>query len=309
MLIQTPPVEVGGNVVMLGVTAYPMYLIRGGREGAIVEGGVSALGPLLKTQLEQLGVGPEYVRQAVITHAHPDHVMAVPVLREMFPGLSIVASATAAATLNAEKAVGFFRKIDAMLTDVLQRSGTIDQPPPARGLAENRIAVDRVVREGDVIAVDDLSWRVLETPGHSDCSISLHDAARRVLVISDATGYYQPAAKTWWPNYFSGYAAYVASIERLAALEAEILCLSHNAAVVGRDDVGEYFRNALAATRQYHDRIVAETKAGKPGEQLAAELAAEIHRQTPLLPMDFFQKNCALLIKQSLKHEGLKDHA
>ena len=39
--------------------------------------------------------------------------------------------------------------------------------------------------------------------------------------------------------------------------------------------------------------------------QLAEELGAEIHAQTPLLPLDFFQKNCGLLVKQSLKHEGL----
>ena len=307
MLIQAPPVEVGGNVVMLGTTAYPMYLIRGAREGAIIEGGISALGPLLQSQLQQLGVGPEYVRQAVITHAHPDHVMAIPGLREMFPGLSILASAAAAATLNAEKAVAFFRKIDAALTEVLHKSGAIGQTPAALPLAENRIVVDRVVREGDNIDVDELSWCVLETPGHSDCSISLHDAARGVLVISDATGYYLPESRSWWPNYFSGYAAYVASIERLAALDAEILCLSHNGAVVGRDDVREYFRSALTATRRYHDRIVAETKAGKPARQLAEELGAEIHGQTPLLPLDFFQKNCGLLIKQSLQHAGLSE--
>ena len=119
---------------MLGTTAYPMYLIRGGREGAIVEGGISALGPLLQAQLQQLGVGPEYVRQAVITHAHPDHVMAVPALREMFPGLSILASAAAAATLNAEKAVAFFRKIDATLTNVLQQSGAIVRGAPSARL-------------------------------------------------------------------------------------------------------------------------------------------------------------------------------
>ncbi len=128
-------------------------------------------------------------------------------------------------------------------------------------------------------------------------------------MISDATGYYLPQSRTWWPNYFSGYAAYVASIERLTALDAEILCLSHNGAVVGQEDIREYFHSALAATRQYHDRIVAETKAGKPARQLAEELGAEIHGQTPLLPLDFFQKNCGLLVKQSLKHEGLSDPA
>jgi hypothetical protein len=39
--------------------------------------------------------------------------------------------------------------------------------------------------------------------------------------------------------------------------------------------------------------------------QLAEELGAEIHQHTPLLPLDFFQKNCGLLVKQSLKHEGI----
>ena len=99
------------------------------------------------------------------------------------------------------------------------------------------------MREGDAIAVDDLSWRVLETPGHSDCSISLHDAAeRRAGDLRRHRAIIFPSPEDWWPNYFSGYAAYVASIERLAALDAEILCLSHNGAVVGRDDVREYFR-------------------------------------------------------------------
>jgi 2-aminobenzoylacetyl-CoA thioesterase len=307
MLIQAPPVRVGGNIEMLGTTAYPMYLIRGGREGAIVEGGISALGPLLVAQLKRLGIGPEYVRQAVITHAHPDHVMAVPALREMFPGISILASVAGAATLTSEKAMAFFRKIDAALTDALDKSGAIGKGAVPLGLAENRIAVERVVREGDVVTVDELSWQVLETPGHSECSISLHDAERGVLVISDATGYYLADSRTWWPNYFSGYAAYVSSIERLEALDAEIVCLSHNGAVVGRDDVREYFRDALSATRRYHDRIVAETKAGKPARQLAEELGAEVHQHAPLLPVDFFQKNCGLMIKLSLRHEGLAE--
>ncbi len=105
--------------------------------------------------------------------------MAIPLLAgDVSRASSVVASAAAAATLASEKAIAFFRQIDAALTDVAgqiaARSPTTPAPPP---LAENRIAVDRVVREGDVIAVDDIAWTVLETPGHSDCSISLHDAA------------------------------------------------------------------------------------------------------------------------------------
>jgi glyoxylase-like metal-dependent hydrolase (beta-lactamase superfamily II) len=305
MLIEKIPAELTPNLWMLGTAAYPMYLVRGGREGAVIEGGISALGPLLKQQLHELGVGPQYVRQAVITHAHPDHVMAIPALREMFPGLAVLASAAAAATLSSEKAMGVFRQIDGALAEVVRQSVAIAESPTPPAAAANRIAVDRVVGEGDVIAVDDLSWTVLATPGHSDCSLSLHEASRGLLAISDASGYYLPASNTWWPNYFSGYAAYVASLERLAELDAEVLCLSHNGAVLGRAGVRAYFAGAISSARQYHERIVAEARAGKPIRQIAEELGAEIHRQTPLLPLDFFQKNCGLLVKQSLKHAGL----
>jgi glyoxylase-like metal-dependent hydrolase (beta-lactamase superfamily II) len=309
MLIETTPSELTPQLWMFGTSAYPLYLVRGRGEGAIIEGGVSVVGPLMKEQLRELGVGPEYVRQAVITHAHPDHVMAVPLLRAMFPGLSVLASSVAAATLSSEKAINFFRQIDGALAEALRTSGVVaqaqDDAGPQASATENRIAVDRVVGEGDTIAVDELSWTVLATPGHSDCSISLHEASRGLLAISDASGYYLPASNTWWPNYFSGYAAYLASLERLGSLDAEVLCLSHNGAILGREEIRAYFVEAIASTRQYHERIVAESKAGKAVRQLAEELGAEIHRQAPLLPLDFFQKNCGLLVKQSLKHAGL----
>ncbi len=172
-------------------------------------------------------------------------------------------------------------------------------------LPENRIAVDRTVGEGDVIAVEDMRWRVLETPGHSDCSISLHDEAARVLIISDASGFYLPAEGTWWPNYFADYGAYLRSLERLATLGAEVLCLGHDGVIRGGDDIRAYFAGAIAATRQYHQRILALTKTGQSVRQIAEQLGTEIHRQTPVLPLDFFQKNCGNLVKQSLKHEGI----
>jgi glyoxylase-like metal-dependent hydrolase (beta-lactamase superfamily II) len=303
MLIQNPPVEIGGNLWMLGTTAYPMYLARGRTEGAIIEGGISAVGPLLLGQLAELGIGAGYLRQAVITHAHPDHVMAIPLLREAFPGIMVIASAPAAATLAAEKAVSFFRQVDGALSEALAKTGIVGNPPSP--LAENRIAVDRVVREGDVIAVDGISWTVLETPGHSDCSISLHDPHSRTLVISDASGYYLPGSAGWWPNYFADYAAYLGSLERLAALDAELLCLSHNGVIRGLQDVRAYLSGAIAATRQYHDRILAEAQSGKGVRQIAEELGSEIFRQAPLLPLDFFQKNSGLLVKQSLRHAGI----
>ncbi len=95
MLIKDPPVEIVENLWMLGTSLYPLYLLKGGRGGTIVEGGTGAMGPVLREQLTQLGIAADYVRQVIVTHAHPDHVMAVPLFREMFPGVQVIASATA----------------------------------------------------------------------------------------------------------------------------------------------------------------------------------------------------------------------
>lgn len=305
MLLQNPPEPLIDDFWMLGTAPYPLYLYRGKQTGTLFEGGTGSMGPVLRNQLQALGISGEYVRQAVVTHAHPDHVMAIPMFRALCPHVAILASAPAAKTLGAEKAISFFAKIDDLLTTSLLGNGLISERPLPSPAPSLPFAVDRVVRDGEIIEVDEgVAFQVLETPGHSDCSLSFFEPQRGILIISDATGYYMPQPDHWWPNYFYDYAAYVRSIERLAALPAELLCLSHNAAIRGRDAVAEYFRGALAATQAYHERIVQEAQAGKSPREIAEALGSEAYARTPLLPVDFFQKNCSLLVKQSLEAAG-----
>ena len=305
MIVTNPPQALTDNLLMLGTREYPLYLFRDGGEALVFEGGVGACGPVLAGQLDRLGVDKASVRQLVVTHAHPDHVMAVPALRAMFPGVQVLASAAAAATMGNEKAIGFFCKIDQALTDSLLKAGSIGEAHRPQAMTEMKIPVDRVLSEGDKVAVGGATFTVLATPGHSDCSLSFHEPARKILVVSDATGYYLPPPDpAWWPNYFTDYGAYIASIRRLAELDAEVLCLSHNAAIVGAADIKAYFAGCLEATEAYHRRIVDSIKAGQDPAALAAQLGAEIHARAGLLNVDFFQKNCGLLIKLSMKHEG-----
>ena len=306
MLVKNPPVEIAENLLMLATNEYPLFLYKGAREGTIFEGGVGAMGPLVIQQLGELNIDPEFVTQVVVTHAHPDHVMAVPMLRKAFGQVTVLASKTAADTLAAEKAVAFFQKVDGMFTQSLTKAGVITEAHHPAPLAEPRIAIERTIEEGDSVAVDDgVSFAVLETPGHSKCSLSFHQPEAGILIISDATGYYLPRNDFWWPNYFSGYQKYLDSMRRLQELNAEVLCLSHNGVVKGAEDVQSYFSGAILATENYHRRIIDEAGSGRPAPQIAEQLGAEVYERTQLLPLEFFQKNCSVLVKQSLRHEGL----
>lgn len=307
MLIEKPPAEVSGDVMMFGTSPYPVYLLRGEGSGVLVEGTIGAMGPLVAEQMERCGVPFDYIARVLVTHAHPDHVMALPFFREIFPKARFTASAIAAKTLLIEKAVGFFSKIDGMLTESLLKGGVIEERHRPTVAAGPTITVDETVTDGDTIDCGSFSLRVMATPGHSDCSTSFFDAERRILVSADVTPYYISAHDYWWPNYFTGYAAYVASMERLAALGAEIVCLGHTATIRGADEAKAFFERGIAATRACHERIVADVKAGRSAQDVANAIADEVvAKLPPLLPLDFFQKNCALLVKQSLKDAGIE---
>ncbi|NIS54061.1 MAG: MBL fold metallo-hydrolase [Phycisphaerae bacterium] len=302
MLIKNPPFEIAEGLWMLGTSEYPVFLAMDQNEGAIFEGGVGADGPVVKEQLAQLDIAADLIRQVIITHAHPDHVMAIPAFRAMFEGVTVCASETAAKTLTIEKAVKFFAKIDGILTESLIKAGSITEEHRPGLMTESQITVDQILAEGDTITVGGLKFDVLAMPGHSDCSLSFHEPVAGFVIVSDSTGFYIPDYNYWWPGYFTDYQAYIESMRRLADLDAKVVCLSHNGVIKGSDEVSAYFDDAIAATEAYHERILREIDAGKSPEELAGQLGTEVYEKIPLLPLDFFQKNCALLVKYSMEY-------
>lgn len=305
MMILNPPAEVSPDILMLGTSPYPVYLLKGGHRGILVEGTIGAMGPMVAEQLQEFGIANDYIAQVLVTHAHPDHVMALPFFRKLFPNATVVASGIAAKALQAEKAVAFFSKIDAMLTESLLKSGVIRERHRPTERAGATIPVDRIVSDGDTIETGSLSLKVMSTPGHSECSTSFFEPVKRFVISADVTPYYIAAHDYWWPNYFTGYGAYMASMDRVSALGAEIACLGHTATITGADEVRNFFDRGKKATAAYHERIVSDAAGGKAPQDIGNALADEIFgKLPPLLPLDFFQKNCGLLVKQSLAHAG-----
>ena len=146
MLLKNPPVEITKDLLMLGTAEYPVFCFRDAGECAIFEAGVSAVAPVIARQIGTLGIAPEAVKQVVITHAHPDHVMGVPIFRKLFPHVTVLASGLATTTLTVEKAVSFFCKVDQALAAALKTAGSLTVTDQAQPPAEMRIAVDRTLK-------------------------------------------------------------------------------------------------------------------------------------------------------------------
>ena len=127
------------------------YLLADSATGraVLIDPNLSDLETLVSTLVEE-GVDLVHV---IDTHTHADHVSAAGELKKLFGATLIMHEETK----NKWKVVDQGDKFG--IGDILRKNAALD--------------VDRYVRDGDVIGLDDLKITVLATPGHTDNHIAL----------------------------------------------------------------------------------------------------------------------------------------
>ncbi len=119
------------------------------REGMILDPAAEA--DTILSYVRQMGLK---IKIVVLTHAHPDHTMALNSVME-----------ETGATFAAHEAEPVGRGLDEVSQMIsMMAGGPIDSPPKPQIR----------LKDGDVIDVGDLSFTVLHTPGHSPGGISLY---------------------------------------------------------------------------------------------------------------------------------------
>ncbi|USN98354.1 MAG: MBL fold metallo-hydrolase [Phycisphaeraceae bacterium] len=159
----TDPHSIEIETFCLGPYQTNCYVVRsraGGKDACWVADMSFDSGVLLG-RVDQLGLVPEAF---VLTHAHVDHIAGLFGARKRFPATPIwIHEAEELWLLDAE------RNLSAL-------SPMPMTAPPA----------DRLLRDGDELALGGHVWRVLHTPGHSPGGVSLYQAEAGVCLCGDA---------------------------------------------------------------------------------------------------------------------------
>ncbi len=126
----------------LAANCYIVYC-ENTRKAAIIDPGADGQSILNSIQYEGLNV--EHI---LLTHGHFDHIGAVKFLKEQLGARVAIHSDDAQALTDASRNLSFLM------------GGYMVQVPP-----------DVLLQEGDIIAVGDITMKVLHTPGHSEGSV------------------------------------------------------------------------------------------------------------------------------------------
>jgi glyoxylase-like metal-dependent hydrolase (beta-lactamase superfamily II) len=265
-------------VAPLGERFIAMHLLVGSDAALLFDTGIadSVHGTLLPA-LADIGFDLSALRWVVSSHCDFDHTGGNAALKALAPHAEFLAGAAdVAMTEDVDELIrgryGEFAGPDGF-----------DDPPETTALVRastGLVPVDRALRGGEQLDLGDRVITVLAAPGHSPGHLALWDAAHRALVISDAVlGETVPTAdgRAAFPPTYRDTADYVATIDALAAYDADLLLTAHYPVYEGAA-VAEF----LATSRAYTDRIdavVSETLAAASAPLTSLELIHRVHAE------------------------------
>jgi len=235
----------------LGRPESGVYVLESDGEAAIISGGMAAIIPDVVKQMSAFGIAEGKIRKAIILHAHFDHVGIIPYFVRRNPQITVYASERGWNILKTPRAVD---TINAFNCDILQRWGMTSDLDTDDWEWHDDIT-GASVKEGSCITVGDHTLSVIETPGHSSCSVSLYEPEMKALFPSDAGGI--PYRDSIIPSGNSNFTLFQESLKKLQRCDVDYFCADHYGYVTGTEarDFVDKSITAAASFRKVMERV------------------------------------------------------
>ncbi len=298
------PFQVTKNITLLGSELFSLYLVKG-ETYAIVEGGVSGITYPLLEQLSQLNVPPEAISHLVILHSHFDHMMVFPTLKGRYPWMKIVSSDLNRATFSSERVIAKIFDSDRKMTLALKEREMISEAPNLQ--PSPFFPLDITVKEGSVLDLGKgVEMKFLEIPGHSPDCVGAFLEDEGLLFCSDGAGFYTPP-DFFRPNYWYRLDDAEESLDKMKAIDPEILCRGHYGAMIGKDLVRKHLQRNRQSIEDFKAFVLEKINGSWSVEEITKDVTIRFSKGfLELFPAEENQRLWRLLIQRTLEHLGIE---
>jgi 2-aminobenzoylacetyl-CoA thioesterase len=288
------PQRLSGRIRVLGNRPFPVYLVRGDCCSVLVEAGVSATAGEVVRNLNRLEATPDFI---VITHPHGDHVMGLTPIRERYPDIRVLTGEGAAAFLSHPTAAAAIVAENRHMTAFLAAQGYPVGSTPLQRVPDLGDAL--VCRDGGELDLGGVTLRFLDVQGHSPGNLAVFVPEEKTLLASDCLGFHYSGGGLF-PVFFTGYRAYMDTLDRLESLRPEVLGLGHHW-FMGKKESTAAFVLAKSSAAGLRERLRNDSR---DGETIVDGIVNEFYRdELALYSRENITICCRLLRRRSLLEE------
>lgn len=270
----TEPGRVTDRIILLGRLESCLQLVDGGSELALVGGSMSYVAPDVVEQIEGLGIDEQKISRLIILHSHFDHCGLIPFLKRRWPWAKVTASKRAKELLSTPKVSGTIAFMNQAAAARFDRAEAVKE----LGAEFTSIDVEETLGEGDRLTCGEVDLEFLEVPGHSSCSIACYLPEERALFASDAAG-------IGYEGFFlstgnSNFDKYQESLERLVALDVDVLAKEHYGIHLG-DEARQELDRSLPEAQKTRELLLGSYRRTCDVGKSIEEVMDVIYRDAP----------------------------
>ena len=237
------------------------YLVLGKDKTALIDCGMAYCAPDLIKNIKKFladGMRLDYV---FLSHSHYDHIGAIPYLREIWPGVEVMAAEHAEKILSKKSALQTIQELSRKAGKYYGENQLIDYD-------DGLMKVDRKISEGDIFDLGGIRIRTLETPGHTKCSLSFL-VNEKVMFASETSGVISPTGKIY-PAFISSYRETIESNKKCQAANPQYIICSHSG-LVNKSEASGYWKKCMQAAKKSRDFVIKSFSAGADEDEIFEE--------------------------------------
>ena len=196
------------------------FIIDFGGELVMIDAGAGGSSRILQKNMEDAGLDPKAISTLILTHNHIYHIGSAPYFRTQF-GCTIV-----------------MHDLDA---DAVEEGDSMRTAASCYGTIFSPTVVDRKLKgDHEILRFGGEELHCLHTPGHTPGSLAIYidRMGKRVLFGQDIHG-------PFLDIFRSDISQWKKSMEKLLALEADILCEGHFGIYQPKENVERYIKRYL----------------------------------------------------------------
>jgi hypothetical protein len=263
------------------------FLIDDGKTSILYDTGFGFTGDKLAENVKAQ-LGERKLDYIFLTHSHYDHALGAVYVKKLYPEAKIVAGEYAAKIFEKPSAKSVMRRLDRQFA---RKCGVYEY----EDLIDN-LKVDISVNDGDEITAGDMTFKVINLPGHTKCSIGFYLEENKLLLNSETLGVYC-GNETILPICLVGYNMSLESFKKVEGINIENMLVPHYG-LLDKEQTKFFLENSEKVLRKTAQHVVDIFKNGGNEKDALKFFEENFYTEIirPTYPIDAFLLNTSIMI-------------